>query len=596
MLVARVKPGRSWPEAAAQLAALSAGTRTTSSPNRVLSLLSLKDELGLGARIPLAVLSAGGIVLLVVACVNLAALFLGRGRSRSSEIATRLALGGSRAAVLRQLLVEGLVLAAMGGFAGLAFGAIALNGLQVLGGDLITADQPVTLDARIMGITVGFALLAAFGFALVPAWQASRCDPAAILVAGGSRSVAGSSRHWPGRILVGAEVTLGVVLVAMAAMFLQSMFELHRTEPGFDPDNLTVAGMSLQDARYATTESADRLFATTLEALRATPGIEAAAVSLGTPYERLSNFPVRFTDRPQPPSVLNTNLMYVTPGYFDTLKIPLRAGRVIGGADSAGAQPVAVVNQAFVRHLADGQNPIGRSLELGGMAPTIVGVVGDVQTADPGFSLPGMSRRLVMAPPILFLSFSQMPDHLVRLFHSFASPNWTARATPAVNASNPIQRVMQTADPMLPPPSTRRVTDVRWEATRMPRLFATFMGVLAGLSLLLASVGLYGVVSQIVGERRREFGLRLALGATPGQILWGVSAAGVGLGMSSAVVGLGLAWLAADVLRTLPLGLDVQDPLTFAGVAALLGVIATMASVVPALGILRIDPATILRD
>jgi predicted permease len=597
MLIARVRPDRTSAEAAVQLAALSANIRTANSPqNRVLSLITLKDELGLGARIPLTVLGAGGVILLVVACVNLAALFLGRGRTRSTELATRMALGGSRAAVVRQLTIEGLVLGALGGLAGLVVGAIALQALQALGGDLVTAAQTVALDARVMAITAGIALLAALGFALAPAWQASRCDPAAILVAGGSRSIAGRSRHWPARTLVAAEVTLGVVLVATAAMFLQAMLALHRIQPGFEPANLTVAGLSLQDARYGTAESVDRLFDITVEALRRTPGIESAAVSLGTPYERLSNFPVRFADRPPPPSVLNTNLMYVTPGFFETLRIPVRAGRVIAEADRAGAVQVAVVNQAFVRHLAEGQNPIGRSLNLGGYTPTIVGVVGDVQTEDPGFSLPGMSRKLVMAPPIVFVVASQMPDPLIRLFHSFAMPIWTVRATPVVNVPRTIERVIRTADPMLPAPSAQRVTDVRWQATRTPRLFAIFMGVLAALALLLASVGLYGVVSQIVTERRREFGVRLALGATPRQILRRVSATGLVLAMGSAVVGLGIAWLAADALRALPLGLEPQDPLTFTGVAAMLGVIATIATVVPALGILRIDPAKILRE
>jgi predicted permease len=599
MLIARVKSDRTPAEAAVQLAALSArlATSGTNAPqNRVLSLLSLKDELGLGARIPLAVLSGGGVILLIVACVNLAGLFLGRGRTRSSELATRMALGGSRAAVVRQLLIEGLLLGALGGLAALGVGALALQAIQAAGEDLLVSAGTVALDARVMAITAAIALVAAVGFALVPAWQASRCDPAAILVAGGSRSIAGRSRHWPARILVAAEVTLGVLLVAIAAMFLQAMLALHRAEPGFEPANLTVAGLSLQDARYGTAESVDRLFDTTLEALRRTPGIESAAVSLGTPYERLPNFPVRFGGRPPPPNILTTNLMYVTPGFFDTLKIPMRAGRVIAEPDRAGALPVAVVNQAFVRHLAEGQNPIGRPLNLGGFTPTVVGVVDDVQTEDPGFSLPNMSRKLVMAPPIVFVAASQMPDSLIRLFHSFAMPTWTVRASPAVNVPVTVDRVIRAADPMLPAPSARRVNDVRWEATRTPRLFATFMGSLAALALLLASVGLYGVVSQIVADRRREFGVRLALGATPRQILGGVSATGLILAAVAAAVGLGLAWLAADVLRTLPLGLEPQDPMTFAAVAALLGTIAMGATIVPALSVLRIDPAKILRE
>jgi predicted permease len=452
------------------------------------------------------------------------------------------------------------------------------------------------LDGRMMLITAGIALVATVSFALIPAWRISRLNPSAVIGAGTSRSIAGPARHWPGRLLVASEVALGVVLVTAAAMFVQGMLNLQRLEPGFDPVNLTAARTPLQDARYGTTRAVDGLYTSALDALRATPGIDDASVSLEMPYRRLINYPVRFADRPVSPNVRNTNVMYVTPGFFETLRIPVRAGRVFTSADRDGAPSVAVVNQAFVRLLADDPNPIGRPLAMDTMRPTIAGIVGDFQAGDPGFSLPGMSRNLVMGPPILFLPVSQLPDSMLRLLNSFGTPTWIIRARPGVNAAAELQRVVGGLDPRLPVTNVRRMEDVRREATRTPRLFATFMSLLAGLALILASIGLYGVVAGVLRERRREFGIRMALGATPSALLGRVSGAGIALAAAGAVAGLGLAWIAGGWLQALPLGVEAQSALVLAAVATLLALVAALATVLPALGVLTIDPAKVLRE
>lgn len=596
-IIARIRDGSSWPAANAELAALSASLPPAKTPpSPVLSVIPLKDDLSQNARVYLSVLGAGGILLLVIACVNLGALFLGRGRQRAAEIATRLALGGSRGAVVRQLLTEGLVIGALGGAAGLVVGSFALQGLRVLGGGMFSQWNVTGIDARMTLITAGIALGATLSFALIPAWRVSRLSPATIVGAGGSRSIAGPSRHWPARLLVVAEVALGVVLVTAAAMFLQGMLNLQRLEPGFDTANLTVARTSLQDARYATTRAVDDLYASAIDALRATPGIEDASVSLEMPYRRLINYPVRFADVPPSPNIRNTNIMYVTPGFFETLRIPVRAGRVFTSADREGAAPVAVVNQAFVRLLADDPNPVGRPLAIDDMRPAIAGIVGDFQTGDPGFSLPGMSRSLVMGPPILFLPVGQMPDGMLRLLNSFGNPTWIIRARPGVNAGVELQRVIRTIDPRLPVTSLRRMEDVRRDATRTPRVFAMFMSLLAGLALVLASIGLYGVVAGALRERRRELGIRMALGATPRGLLGRVSGGGMALAAAGSAAGLGLAWLAGGWLQALPLGVEPQNALTLTAVAGILGAVAMLATVLPALGVLRIDPARTLRE
>jgi hypothetical protein len=314
------------------------------------------------------------------------------------------------------------------------------------------------------------------------------------------------------------------------------------------------------------------------------------------PYRSLVNFPVRFLDRPVAPNVRNTNVMYVTPDFFQTLRIPVRAGRVFTTVDRDGTPPVAVVNQAFVRLLSDDPNPIGRPLALDAMRPVIAGIVGDFQAADPGFSLPGMNRNLVMGPPILFLPVSQMSDSLLRLFHSFSNPTWIVRAKPGVNAAAELERVVRVLDPRLPVTDVRRMEDVRRDATRTPQMFATFMSLLAGLALVLASIGLFGVVAGVLRERRREFGIRMALGATQVGLLGRVSSTGILLAAVGGAGGLGMAWLAGGWLQTLPLGVAPQGVSTLLGVAALLALVAALATVLPALGVLRIDPANILRE
>ncbi|HET9703916.1 MAG TPA: ABC transporter permease, partial [Vicinamibacterales bacterium] len=297
-LVARLKDGVSWSQAATEVGAAvdSSLARRTSASGLTInnSLVPLHQQMANDVRQPLILLTVSVALVLLVACVNLAGLLLARAGRRTREIATRIAVGGDRRAVVRQLLVESLVLALVGGLAGLAFGALALEVLKAGATDLLlTTWAEVSLDARVLSVTLGLTAFTAVLFGLVPSIQATRLDVQAALAEGGTRSVAGGAKGWPRRLLVVAEVALGVVLLVGAGLLTRTFMHLQGQAPGFDPRQIKVASASLEDARYEQHPRVQQLFERSQARLAAIPGVESVAVSLGLPYERILNMGAR---------------------------------------------------------------------------------------------------------------------------------------------------------------------------------------------------------------------------------------------------------------------------------------------------------------
>ena len=299
-VIARVAGGHSWAEADDELARLgrAAFKARGSTGDRPWSLVPMQDELTADVRQPLEMLAGAGLMVLLIACVNLAALLLARGGSRTKELATRMALGSGRLAVVRQLMIESAVLAVIGGALGMAVGGLTLAGLQTLGGTTFAAWNHVSLDAGMLGGTAALTFGTAVLFGLVPALQASRLDVNAALTEGGSRSIAGGSRHWLRRTLIAAEVALGVVLLVVTGLLIRTFVNLQSMNPGFDATNVTTATASLEDARYNTAARVNELFDRSLATLRATPGVVSAGVSLELPYRRLLNMGFTFVGDP----------------------------------------------------------------------------------------------------------------------------------------------------------------------------------------------------------------------------------------------------------------------------------------------------------
>jgi predicted permease len=602
-VIARVRAGYTWEQANGELASIGAaffkarGLRP--GVTRWLALTSMQDSVVADMRDLIEMLCAAVGMVLLIACVNLAALLLARGGGRTKEIATRMALGSGRVAVVRQLMVESTLLGLTGGALGLLVGYLGLESLKTLGGETFEAWTRVTLDGRAIAATAGFSLLTSLLFGLVPAWQASRFDINASLAAGGSRTIAGGSRHWGRRALVASEVALGVVLLVVTGLLTRTFTNLQRLDPGFDPSNLTTVSVSLQDARYATADRINQLFDASLAELDRTAGIEAAAVSLELPYRRLLNSGFKFADRPVDPDNQGiANFMYITPRFFETFRIPIRQGRAFSAADRADAPPVAIVNETFVRVWAKGVSPIGRRLGSGGIAREIVGVVGDQQVRNSGVSLKGKANGPLTTNPLIFLPAAQTNTGFFQMVHTWFTPVWSVRASSSVNVEQALQRAIGRADPLLPLGRIRSMATVQAAATSPWRLLMILVGVLSLAALLLSAIGIHGLIAHSVAERTREFGIRLALGATAGQTVRSVALSGVTLAATGAVVGIGLAWVAVRLVESgsFLVGVTPHDPATYMGVAAFFLVVATISSVIPALRILRIDPARTLRE
>lgn len=598
--IVRLRAGATWDQLQSQLRAASTpeALATFGPPDgkvqRWMVALPLQAAWSENARPPLMILGATVSALLIIACVNIASLFLARGSARRKELATRMALGSGRRAVIRQLMVESLVLAALGATAGLLLGGFALDALKSLGGDAFAAWRHVAIDGRVVGMTAGLAIVTSLLFGLAPAWQASRIDVQRGLAAGASRSVAGGASHAVRRVLVVVEVALGVVLLVGAGLLTRTFVTLERLDPGFDPNGLTTASVSLQDARYQSGAKISQLFDRSVAALEAEPGVTGAAVTLELPYTRLLNLGVAFTDGADTGTGRMTNLSYVTPGFVRTFGMHLVEGRELTPADRAGAAPVVLVNESFARLYSPDRTVVGRRVRVAGGVREIVGVVGDVQQK-PSFFTDGMVRGPIMRQPAVFAPASQLPDSLFALVHTWFRPVWTVRAT-GVDVSRAVRDAIASVDPDLPVAAVLTMNEVRSDALLAQRLLMTLVGIVAVAALLLSAMGLYGLISGSVTERTREFGLRLALGATYAQTIRGVATSGVVLALIGAAIGGVLSVMAVRLVASFLWGVETTDPATYLGVMAFLVTVAVASSVLPALRLLRLDPAKTLRE
>lgn len=596
-VVARIKPdvGLAQAQTEVGLIGTAAEKEMGYGPDTSISmhLVPLAREFNSDVRSPLLVLWAAVVVVLIIGCVNIAGLLLVRGAARKREMGTRMALGSGRGAVVRQLLTETVVLAVVGGACGILLGRWGLEGLKLTASKHLDLGN-VALDGRVLLVSAAASLLTGLLFGLVPALQASRVDIRTSLVEGGARGVAGGSHQWTRRTLVITEVALGVVLLVVAGLFIRTFAYVHNLDPGFDARHVVTATVSLQDARYATSKSINRLYDETLRRIRELPGVESAGVALTLPYERALNNGFRRVDGPHAEKELHsTNVTYVTPGYLEALKIRVLRGRTFTDADNINSDGVTVVNEAFARRFLKDQDPIGSHISMGGGAAlTIVGIVGNVQLND---SFVGFGT--ISTSPGILVPASQVNDKTFQLVHTWFSPSWIVRTRRGEEGViSGIERAVAVVDPQLPFASFRGMEEVISGSLADQKFQAVLLGALASLALLLAAIGIYGLIANSVIERTRELGIRMALGATVWQGMRAVAMPGIMLSIMGVIIGCLLARASVGVVSHLVAGVRPTDPMTFAFAAIFLLLATAIASVIPALRVTRLNPADTLRS
>ena len=528
----------------------------------------------------LTLLAAVGVVVLI-ACANVANLLLVRASVREKEVAIRSALGADRSRLVIQMLVESLVLAVIGGGLGLILAYAAMAPIQTLGTGSIPRVADVTIDGRVLTFVMLASLFTGLLFGLAPAWHASRSGPGAVLKEGG-RSSTTSGGRWVRSSLLVAEVGLSIILLVGAALLLRSFSKLTSVDPGFDPDPVLAFQVSLPASSYADPPRQIAFWTTFLERLHAVPGVRSAGLVQTLPMRGgyVLSFDVQGRPPARPGEEPSANHRVVSTNYFQTLGIPLRRGRAFDDRDRPGAKMVAVIDEAFASRHFPNEEPIGRGLDIGNGSDgfyEIVGVVGNVHHAS--------------------LDAEPVPTMYVPWTQDVFSTMWVLAKTDGEPAllTSAVRQAVRDLDPALPAYSITPLAQVVSESVAQQRFSMLLLALFAAIALFLAAVGLYGVVSYSVSQRTREIGLRVAIGASPAQVVRLVVGGGMKFVVVGIVLGLAGALALSRYVETLLFDVAPFDLVSYAATAGGLLIVAIVACYVPARRAMRVDPIVALQ-
>lgn len=532
----------------------------------------------------LLLLGAVGFVLLI-ACANVANLLLARASARRKEIAVRTALGAGRWRIIRQLLTESSLLAAAGGVVGLALSILLTKLLVAISpADVPRLDQ-IGLDARVLGFTVGVVGLVGLLFGLAPALQASKTDLNDALKEGGRSSSEGHGRNRVRALLVVSEMALSLLLLIGAGLLIKSFLLLRDVNPGFDAKNVLTMRVPLPGARYTEPQQQATFFRELTGRVSALPGVEAAGATLSLPLGG-SDFDVGRSFIPEgrplvPEESLQTDYFVVTPDYFKTMRIPVKTGRSVTDRDTAETPPVVVVNESLASRVFAGENPIGKRITVWRdekFAREIIGVVGDVKSS----RLEEETGYQIYVP------------HAQDAGWGTLSLAVRTKGEPEALAAQ-VRGAIISIDKNQPAYDIKTMDDVFSASVANTRLVVLLFGAFAMFALLLASIGIYGVIAYSVAQRTHEIGIRLAVGAQTKDVLKMIITQGMILALIGAGLGLVGAFAATRVMRSLLYGVSATDPLIFIGVSLLLTVVALLACYIPARRATKVDPLIALR-
>lgn len=584
--VARLKPGVTVAQADSEMNAIGQGLAREYpkiNEGRSAQAERLQDVMSEKVRSSLWLLLGAVGFILLIACINVANLMLVRAAERQKELAVRLALGAGRRRIVRQLLIESMMIAMLGGALGLLTGSWMLQGLLVLAPEDIPQLSRVALDKGVLLFTFGISLLTSLLFGWLPAWQASKTDLQRALKEGG-RLTTGSARDGMRKALLIAEVSLSLVLLAGAGLLVRSMWNLVHVDLGFKMDNVLTMRVSLTGGRY-TPESLRVFYDECLARVKATPGVVSAALTHSLPIDG-SNWGGVFiaADKPVPSraNLLESERLRVSPTYFETMGIRLMRGRLFTGIDTPDSAPVVVINQAMAARIWPGEEPIGKRIKLGFPEDDepwreVVGVVNDIR-------MNGGEEPVAMQT---YLLFSQMPwDSLGLVVRTQRNP---------LALASTLEEAIHSIDKDLPVYLIRTMDQVLGNSLTQRRLTLVLLASLAALALLLAAVGIYGVMAFSVRQRTNELGLRMALGAQARDVLVLILSQGLKLALTGIGLGLMAAFALTRSMQSLLFGVKPSDALTFALIGITLLVVAMLACFIPARRATKVDPMIALR-
>jgi putative ABC transport system permease protein len=587
-VIGRLKPGVSIEQATAEMRLIGeriVAQHAESHTGTGIQLVPLHEEIVGGVRpILLALLCAVGFVLLIV-CANIAGLTLVRAAGRAPEIAIRMALGATRARVTRQLLTESIMLAVIGGAAGLLLARWGIDALIAAIPETRLSMMPylrgLRLDGSILAFTAGLSLLTGIVFGLAPAFQATRRELSESLKTGGKSPGVARQRLRNG--LVVTEIALALVLLVGAGLMTKSLLRLMAVDPGFRTENLFMIGVILPAAKYTEDSKVATFHQQLLARMESLPGAQGAATVGVLPLVggNTTRFIVEGEPIPPPGQQTEANLRDVSVGYFSTMGIPLINGRHFSERDNAGAPGIVIVNQTLARRVFPNGNAVGRRLIFTGDDRTpieIVGVVGDEKVN-------GLDARTTA---VVYYPFLQAPNRFTNLI---------VRAPDAAGLAAAIRKEGLLLEPELTFVGGMTIERLmeNLPATFARRYPAYLIGIFAVIALTLAAIGIYGVISYSVGQRTREIGLRMALGAHRRDLLKLVLKQGMTLAATGVAIGLAAAFGLTRLMTGLLFGVDATDPGTFAGIAALLLMVALLSCYIPARRATRVDPMIALR-
>jgi len=601
---ARLKSGVSLEQGQARLK-LSGAEFTTKFPNGLgdgggFSLERMQTIFVRGARPTLLILSGAVAFVLLIACANVANLLLVRATARKREIALRAAIGAGRGRIVRQLLTESVLLSVMGGVIGLVLGVLGIRallsintaGLPRLGQD----GSVVGLDWRVLLFTAVISIGTGILFGLFPALQSLRTDLSTTLKDSTGRSGA-TLRHNKARsILVVVEVALALLLLVGSALLIRTLVNLRNVQPGYDAQNVLTMRMSLTGEKYTRTEVVEQLTRTGIERLQSLPGVLAAAATCCVPLEGGYGLPFRILGRPLEKGPFHGGGAWLTisPGYFDVFKIPVKRGRTFTARDDAAGPGVVIINEAFAKQFFKDKDPVGERLMIGAgvmkelsqeREREIIGVASDVRDG-------GLNNE---PGPHMYVPNAQVPDALNALNVRITPVAWVVRTQgDPYGVSNAVQEQLRQVSG-LPVSSIRSMEEVVSRSISRQRFNVLLMSVFGASALLLAAIGIYGLMAYSVAQRTQEIGIRIALGAEAQQVRRMVVMQGMRLAIVGVIVGLVGAWLSARVLASVLYEVQARDPVVFIVMPVVLTIVSLIAVWLPARRASTVSPLTALR-